>query len=145
MSGNISVGTVNGPFVSGGGVNNVAGGDLRVVGRSTVAGRDAAPAADLGERLAAELARLRAALDDLRLTRAEHCAADRALTAAETAARGSHPDADSVGSHLESFAAVVRKAGALASAGASLLDPVGALAKLLGSVGSRLLDSLQGV
>ncbi|MBM2618524.1 hypothetical protein JIG36_23490 [Actinoplanes sp. LDG1-06] len=114
-------GNVHGPVNTGSGNQFVAGRDQYLAGRDQHIG-GAAP------QLTQEIDRLREALDELRLTGAERKAAEARLDEAERAL----PDKAAAGSHLQRFAAGLRDAGALATAGTALVTSMRALGALVG-------------
>ncbi|OLF19019.1 hypothetical protein [Actinophytocola xanthii] len=123
----------------GSGNTNVGGDhvDRRVDNRGGVfAGRDLVltPASDTQS--------LADALATLRLTEAERAEALTALEAFRAAA--GTPDRGKAGEHLRRFTAVLRDTGALASAGAALVDPLTRLGRWLGPVGASVLALLGG-
>jgi hypothetical protein len=97
----------------------------------SVGGRARVLTTDRDRRVITELDRLRKAFGDLRLSRREHSQADRALAAAEAAARQSPPDRQRIWHQFETLVEVVHNAGSPAAAGTSLLDPLYTLAGLL--------------
>jgi hypothetical protein len=136
-------GNIQGPVQTGDGAQYTAGRDQYVAhGDQNVAGRDQVVHAATSREVLAELANLRQALAELRLTAAERADAERDLTAMETAVRNPEPDTTAAGSHLHSFAAGLRDAGALASAGTSLAESIGKIAQWLGPLGAAALALL---
>jgi hypothetical protein len=129
-------GNVQGPVQTGDGAQYVAGRDQYVAGRDQVVVHGEA-----GQVLA-ELAGLREALAGLRLTEAERASARRDLEAVEEAVRRPEPDAATAGRHLQSFTAGLKDAGALAAAGAGLVQSIATIAHWLGPLGAGVLALL---
>ena len=138
----IRFGNVHGPVQTGSGVQNTAGRDQNVAfGDQNVAGRDQTVLGGSREMLA-ELAGLRRALPELRLTPAERARAERELAAVEHAMRGREPDRGAAGRHLHAFTAGLKEAGALASAGTTVAESIGRIARWLGPVAAGVLSLL---
>lgn len=117
---------------SGGQINNVAG-DQHITGGqhaivvSTADAREAAKI--LGRRLS------RAAL-----SRRDAAAARNEVGEIESGMRAERPDRHRVAAALERLTRLLSAAGALATAGTALLDPIRALAGWLGGMGSAVLQ-----
>jgi hypothetical protein len=129
-------GDVAGPVQTGDGIQNVAGGD------QYIAGRDQAVAVGAGREVLAELAHLRQALGGLRLTAEERARAERELGEVEGAMRRREPDVRAASGHLESFVSGLKEAGALASAGTSLVESIAKIARTLGPLAVGVLALL---
>ena len=89
-----------------------------------------------------ELSTLRQQLQAVDLPPQGKADAERALAAAEAEVVKPSPDKGEVARHLESFTQILAKAGALASAGTALIQPLQQLAAWLGPVGQTLLHLL---
>ncbi|MBK3639230.1 hypothetical protein [Streptomyces sp. MBT33] len=113
-------------------------------GRQFVAGRDQTVYEGDGERreLVAQVAALREALDGMRLTAGERGAADRELGAVREALDRDEPDREAAAGHLQRFTDGLRRAGALASAGAAAVGALSTLAHWLGPLGAGVLGLL---
>ncbi len=129
-------GNVNGPVQIGDGVQNIAGGDQYIAGRDQVVHGGPSP------EVLAELANLRQALAELRLTPVEQASAEQDLEAMEGALRRPGPHAEATSKHLQSFTGVLKDAGALASAGNSLGESIAKIARALGPVAAGVLALL---
>jgi hypothetical protein len=129
-------GDVHGPVQTGDGRQYVAGRDQYVAGRDQVVAHG-----ETGQVLA-ELAGLREALGGLRLTEAERAGAERDLKAVEEAVRRPEPDTAAAGRHLRSFTAGLKEAGALAAAGATVVESIARVAHWLGPVAAGALALL---
>jgi hypothetical protein len=141
MSGEIRFGTVHGPVQTGDGIQNNVGRDqYSAHGDQYVSGRDQIVHPD-GATVAGELAALRAELAELRLTAAERRAVEQDVAAIEAAA-GDEPDRPTIARHLDSVVATLQRAGALAAAGAGLIEPLTRLARWLGPLGASVLTRL---
>lgn len=119
---------------SGGQINNVAGdqyisGGQHAIVISTADARDAAEA-------------LSRALSRTALTRRQAAAADTAAVEIEAGMQAEQPDRHRVAAALERLTRLLSAAGALATAGTALLDPIRALAGWLGAMGSSVLHLL---
>ena len=135
-------GDVMGPVQTGGGVQYTAGRDQYVAhGDQYVAGHDQVVHTGPAETLA-ELASIRQALDELRLTAAERNGVEADVAAMEAAARADDPDAHALRQRLESLTSTLKDAGALASAGSTLVDSIAKLARWLGPLGAGVLSML---
>jgi hypothetical protein len=136
-------GNINGPVQMGDGVQFNAGRDQFVAYRDQyVAGRDQVVHDRETREVIAELACLRQALKELRLTSGERDRAERELTAIEGAMDSREPDTTAVEGHLQSFTAGLKEAGALASAGTSLAMSIGTIAHWLGPLGAAVIALL---
>ena len=133
MSDTFRFGNVSGPVNAGSGNMNVGSGSQQVAGRDLVAGNRV----DADPGMAAEIEALRGAIAQLRLTTAEREAAEGELGALAEAG-----DKEAAAGHLESFVAGLKKAGALAEAGASLAGPVTKLAAWVGPLAAGALALL---
>ena len=133
MSDTFRFGNVSGPVNAGSGNMNVGSGSQQVAGRDLVVGNRV----DADPGMAAEIEALRGAIAQLRLTAAEREAADGELGALAEAG-----DKEAAAGHLESFVALLKKAGALAEAGASLAGPVTKLAAWVGPLAAGALALL---
>jgi hypothetical protein len=101
----------------------------------TYAGRDlTAPS------LGGDLELLARAIKELRLTATERERAARELNEAKAAAAAN--DRAKVGSHVRRFTEVLKDAGALATAGNSLIDTITRIGRWLGPVGAAVLALL---
>lgn len=129
-------GDVHGPVQTGDGRQYVAGRDQYVAGQDQVVAHG-----ETGQVLA-ELAGLREALGGLRLTEAERAGAERDLKAVEEAVRRPEPDTAAAGRHLQSFTAGLKEAGALAAAGATVVESIARVAHWLGPVAAGALALL---
>ena len=135
-------GGVRGPVQTGDGTQYAAGRDQYVAhGDQYVAGRDQVIAGPNPE-LRAEVASLREALAELRLTAAERAAAEQELDAVDEALSDEEPDRSVVGSHLSRLTQGLKDAGALASAGESVLRSLGTIARWAGPVAAGVLALL---
>lgn len=130
-----SFGNVAGPVQTGDGVQHISGRDQYIAGRDQVVQRD-------GGEVLAELANLRQALAELRLTAGERAGAERELEAMEGALRGRGPDTEATSTHLHSFTSGLKEAGALASAGNGLGESIARIARALGPVAAGVLALL---
>ncbi|MCK2237852.1 MULTISPECIES: hypothetical protein [unclassified Crossiella] len=99
-------------------------------GQQYVAGRD--QHIGPGHELLTEIQSLRRALDDLRLTGAERREADRALDEVAQELQSPQPDRSRIATQTNRLTTLLQRAGALATAGAALLTPLGALTAWLG-------------
>jgi hypothetical protein len=143
VSDNYRFGTVSGPVQTGDGNQYTAGGNQYVAGGNQyVAGRDQAVSAGSSRAMLAELDAIRAALAELRLTAAERAAAERALTAMREELGRRGPNTAAASRHLQSFTTGLKEAGALASAGASLAESIGKIARWLGPLAAGVLGLL---
>ncbi|HEV2782987.1 MAG TPA: hypothetical protein VGX25_26675 [Actinophytocola sp.] len=95
---------------------------------------------DLSVSLGQDLELLTRALAELRLTPAERQRAGRALDEARVAA-AAHDQAG-IGGHLRRFTEALKDAGALASAGGSVVEALTRIGRWLGPVGAALLALL---
>ena len=129
-------GDIQGPVQTGDGVQFTAG------GAQYVAGRDQVLRAGADREVLDELAALREALMQLRLTSTERTDAERDLAAVEDAVKRGEGDHTKANQHLESFTAGLRQAGALASAGTSLAESIAKVARWLGPLGVAVLALL---
>ncbi|WP_219517205.1 DUF5955 family protein [Nonomuraea ceibae] len=123
---------------------NAGSGNLNIHGHQQIAGRDlrTGPATDPATALRADLDTLRRALDDLRLTPAEHHTAETELTALEHEAAQPSPDPGRMGRHLQTFTTTLEHAGALAGAGLAVIQAITAIATWLGPAGHQALSLL---
>jgi hypothetical protein len=136
-------GGVQGPVQTGDGTQYAAGRDQYVAhGDQYVAGRDQVVFAGPNRELRAEVASLREALAELRLTATERADAERELDAVDQALRDDEPDRSVVGGHLSRLTEGLKEAGALASAGESVLRSLGMIARWLGPIGAGVLALL---
>lgn len=136
-------GGVRGPVQTGDGTQNAAGRNQYVAhGDQYVAGRDQVISAGPNREIRAEVASLRDALAELRLTTAERAAAERELDAVDEALSDEEPDRSVVGSHLSRLTQGLKDAGALASAGESVLRSLGTIARWVGPVAAGVLALL---
>lgn len=87
----------------------------------------------------AAVADLRSALDTTSLPQPVQRDAERALSAVETELRGATPDKRRIASYLERLTGNLHQAGALVTAGESLLAPLRTLASWLGPAGLAAL------
>ena len=129
-------GDVSGPVQTGDGVQYSAGRDQYVAGRDQVVHGMGSP------EVLAELARLHEALPGLRLTQAERARAESDLQTLEQAVRRPEPDTEAGRRHLESFTSGLKDAGALAGAGATLVESITKIAQWLGPLGVGVLALL---
>jgi hypothetical protein len=134
MSGEIRFGTVHGPVQTGSGVQQNVRGDQYVAGHDQTVHTASAAVAN-------ELVALRGAVAELRLTAPERQAVEEDLASME-AATGDDADRPTVARHLESLTTTLQRAGALAAAGAGLVDPLTRLARWLGPLGASVLARL---
>lgn len=81
------------------------------------------------------------ALAELRLTAAERQVVEKDV-AEMGAAADDETDRPAVARHLESLTATLQRAGALAGAGAGLVEPLARLAHWLGPLGASVLNRL---
>jgi len=86
--------------------------------------------------------RLRAALADDREPASR--AAVRDLDEIESALASPRPDRERIARRLESLTRTLKAGGALASAGAALVGPIGVVAGFLGPLGEAVTKLLQG-
>jgi hypothetical protein len=112
--------------ISGGGQVNLGSGNTNV-------GRD-----QVVVTLAGDVDALGTALRGLPLTDAQRAEAQGALDAFRSSAR----DKPAAGEHLRRFTKVLRDTGALAAAGATVLEPLGRIARWLGPLGTAVLALL---
>jgi len=87
-----------------------------------------------------DLELLTAAIEELRLTAGERQQAAQALHGAKDAAAAG--DRAGVGGHVRRFTEVLKDAGALAGAGATLVDALTRIGRWLGPVGAAVLALL---
>jgi hypothetical protein len=127
-------GNVQGPVQTGDGVHYTAGRD------QYVAGRDQVVAHGQTQEVLAELAGLREAQAALRLTEPERSSAEQDLAAMEEAV--DRPDPTTAGRQLQSFTTTLKEAGALATAGVALAEPIAKIAHWLGPLGTAALALL---
>jgi len=85
-----------------------------------------------------ELRRLRVALAATELPAPARREADSAMADVETELAATRPDRGRIGARLGTAAAALRDAGALAAAGASLVEPLSRLAAWLGPAGQSI-------
>jgi len=113
-------------------------------GRQYVAGRDQTVREGDGDRreLVTQLAALRDALDGMRLTAGERGMAETELGAVRDALDRDEPDREAAAGHLQRFTEGLRQAGALASAGASVMGALSTLAHWLGPLGAGVASLL---
>ncbi len=131
--------------VGGGGQVNIGSGNTNVGGDQidnrggTFAGRDLTV-----ERptLASDIAALGTLLDQLRLTESERAEAARELAGFREAADGREPDREQAGTHMRRFTTLLRDAGALAGASATLVEPIIRIGRWLGPIGAAVLALL---
>ena len=114
-----------------GNISNVAG-DMTVHGGQTYV----ATAADM---ILPELAKLRRALSAVDLGPDVRESAREFLTAAGDELGQPHPDARRVARPLERLTSLLKEAGAIAAAGAVLIDPLQRIASWLGTSGQGIL------
>lgn len=127
---------------TGGGQVNIGSGNTNV-GRDAIDNRGGVLAGgDVTITLASDLDALTAALDGLRLTSEERAGAVRELAGLRSSAVGERPDRQRAGEHLRRFTGLLRDAGALAAAGAALVEPLTRIARWLGPVGAAVLSLL---
>ncbi|MGW0480641.1 DUF5955 family protein [Nonomuraea sp. NPDC003214] len=119
---------------------NAGSGNLNIHGHQQIAGRDLHT--DPATALRADLGTLRRALDELRLTPAEHRTAETELTALEHEAAQPSPDPGRMGRHLQAFTTTLEHAGALAGAGLAVIQAITAIATWLGPAGHQALSLL---
>jgi hypothetical protein len=112
--------------ISGGGQVNLGSGNTNV-------GRD-----QVVVTLAGDVDALGAVLRELPLTDAQRAEAQRALDGFRSSAR----DKPAAGAHLKRFTTVLRDAGALAAAGATVIEPLARIARWLGPLGTAVLALL---
>jgi len=112
--------------VSGGGQVNLGSGNTNV-------GRD-----QVVMTLVGDVAALGAALRELPLTATQRAEAQDALNAFHSSTR----DKPAAGEHLRRFTKVLRDAGALATAGATVVEPLARIARWLGPLGTAVLALL---
>ena len=91
-----------------------------------------------------ELEQARRVLAGLSLPPAERAAASAALDEVEQALEGDTPQPERAASALQRAAVLLRDVGAVAAAGASLTQPLAAIARWLGGLGAPVLRLLQG-
>jgi hypothetical protein len=103
------------------------------------AGRDLTVSAP---SLSADLDLLVRALEQLRLTESERDLVARELDAARTAVSEPQSDPATVGGHVRRVTELLSNAGALATAGATLIDPLTRIGRWLGPVGAAVLALL---
>ncbi|MFJ2566578.1 hypothetical protein ACIO02_27215 [Streptomyces sp. NPDC087568] len=127
-----SFGHVTGPVNAGSGQQYVAGRD-QTVHQGSQAGH---------QQLLAEVTALRQALGGLQLTDDERRAADGELRDVRQALNRGEPDREGAARHLRAFTEGLRQAGALASAGTSVVGALSALAHWLGPLGAGVLALL---
>ena len=133
MSEKFSFGNVHGPVNAGSGNMNVGSGSQTVAGGDVTVGDRFGSDPDVAGAVAA----LREALEEMRLTGAERQTARANLDALEQA--GSK---EAAADHLEQLVRGVKKAGALASAGASFAESVGKIAAVLGPAAMTVVHLL---
>jgi hypothetical protein len=126
---NYKFGNIYGPVQTGDGTQFNAGRDQNIAGDFTY-GR-------VPPEIIDAVTELRRALEGLRLTAGERDKAERDLAAIEGATRR-EPNAKTVSSHLLSFAAGLKEAGALASAGTSIAMSIAKIAHWLGPLGAAV-------
>lgn len=137
MSGSFRFGNVSGPVNAGSGNMNVGSGTQYNAGRDLHVGDRVGYRVADDPTVAAELATLREALEDMRLT-----ARERQEVADELDALAEAADTDTAAGHLESFVSKVQQAGALASAGSSVAEAVTKLARWLGPAAAAAVGML---
>lgn len=113
-------------------------------GRQYVAGRDQTVHEGEGNRreLVAQVAALHDALNEMRLTADERGTAESELGAVRDALDRDAPDREAAAGHLQRFTEGLRQAGALASAGVSVVGALSTLAHWLGPLGAGVLGLL---
>lgn len=135
-------GGVTGPVQTSDGVQYYAGRDQTVVhGDQYSAGRDQTVSIGAVDPVA-EVANLRQALEELRLTAAERDRAERDLAALQQAVEQPEPDRPEAGRRLHTLTEGLKEAGALATAGSSLVESLVKLATWLGPLGAAVLALL---
>lgn len=119
--------------------NNVTvnGGQVNLGTGNTNVGRD-----QVTVTLTGDIDALGAALETLPLTDLQRAEASRALAAFQAAAATSSPNKQTATSHLRRFTTVLRDAGALATAGAALIEPLTRIGRWLGPIGAAVLTLL---
>jgi hypothetical protein len=126
-------------------ISNSVGGDN--FGDVVQAGHDAnvtkvsGSSADVLDLLVA-LKQLRASVDGLDAPANLRDAAAHAVGEVEQELRAPTPDRQNVAGSLERLTELLKKGGALASAGAALVDPIGKIAQWLGPLGTSVLAAL---
>lgn len=114
----------------------VSGGQVNLGTGNTNVGRD-----QVTVSLTGDIDALGVALETLPLTDLQRAEASRALAAFQAAATGT-PNKQTASSHLSRFTTVLRDAGALAKAGAALIEPLTRIGRWLGPVGAAILTLL---
>ncbi len=139
----ISFGNVTGPVQTGDGVQNVSYGDQIIGGdnQTVVRASESATIGSLAE-VTSSVEQLRAELDQMRLSTAERDAAARELAGLQAAVDAPDDQRDAAAQHLHAFTAGLKEAGAMASAGSSLVESIGKVARWLGPLGATVLALL---
>ncbi|SHM38882.1 hypothetical protein [Actinacidiphila paucisporea] len=133
---NYRFGDVYGPVNAGDGQQYVAGGDQYIVhGDQFIAGGDQTVDRSDHRQLLFDVSALQELLADLRLTSGERQSAEGDIAGLRDALDRDEPDREQAGRHLREFAAGLHQAGAIASAGTSLMDAAGRIAHWLGPLG----------
>lgn len=116
--------------------NNITvnGGQVNLGTGNTNVGRD-----QVTVTLTGDIDALGAALETLPLTDLQRAEASRALAAFQATAPTNKQTATS---HLRRFTTVLRDAGALATAGAALIEPLTRIGRWLGPIGAAVLTLL---
>jgi hypothetical protein len=118
------------------GVNTTVAGDMTVHGGQQYI---EAPTAEIR----AELTAIRDAVASLELEPEVATEAGELIAAAEEELERPEPRVDRVGSTLERLTGVLTDAGALAAAGAALIEPLRRVASFVGSSGQAILQLLR--
>jgi hypothetical protein len=118
--------------------NNVNGPNY---GQLNQAGRDLEVVNDDALHALHSVGRLRSALDLAPLTSTDKRLVERELDLVDRELRSPRPDRSDVAQRMSRVAEILKSAGALASAGAALLGPLGAIAGFLGPVGAAIVKS----
>ncbi|MFF3144798.1 hypothetical protein ACFVRU_24530 [Streptomyces sp. NPDC057927] len=111
-------------------------------GQQYVAGRDQTVHQADHQRVLSEVAALRQAMDEMRLTAQERRSAEGELRAVGDALDRDEPDREGAARHLETFTTRLREAGVLASAGASVVGALNSIAHWLGPSAASVLALL---
>lgn len=117
-------------------------GSMQIAGRDmTVNASTEGRIGEVNQRLA-DVAMIRESLRAIPLTEDDRMAATNALGALEEELSKPEPDAPRAATALEALTTIVKAAGGLAIAGATLIDPIGRLAVAFGGAAASVLRAI---
>jgi hypothetical protein len=117
-------------------------GTMQIAGHDmTVTGRTEGTIGSIQQQLA-NVATIRALLDDVPLSDPDRQAADDAVNRLQTELEKAQPDQSRAAHALDDLTTVLKAAGGLAGAGAALINPIGAIAVALGGAAASVLRAI---